>query len=218
MKYKVIILDFDGVIVQSNNIKHQAFSEIFKNYPDHYETIMKYHFEHNHVPRQAKFKYFFEHVLKQPYSSQDINKMVLNFTELTRDKIINCPYVKGAVEFLDYFYKKIPLYVASATPHDELNVIIKARGLSSYFKEIYGAPVKKTEMFKDILINEKIYPNELLFTGDSIEDYNAALEMKINFIAIACDNNFKEIPIKKFKDLSGVEVFLREHMIFRKDI
>lgn len=208
MNYKVIILDFDGVLVESDNIKHEAFAEIFKNYPDHYESIMKYHFEHNHTPRQAKFKHFFENVLRRPCTDQDIEKMVLLFSKLTREKIIQCPYVNGAVEFLEYFYKRNPLFVASATPIDELNIIIQARGLSSYFKGVYGAPVKKTEMFKDIIKREKLIPDELLFIGDSREDLDVAGKAGINFIARISKNCFDGNDIVKFGNLEEIKNYL----------
>ena len=37
-------------------------------------------------------------------------------------------------------------------------------------------------MFKKIINSEKIKPDEILFVGNSIEDYYASNEMKINFI------------------------------------
>lgn len=211
MEYEVIVLDFDGVIVESDNIKHKAFAEIFKDYPEYYEVMMKYHFSHNHLSRQDKFNYFFKNILKQPYSTQDIKEMVLRFSELTIDRIIHCPYVNGAVEFLDCFCKRIPLFIASATPLDELNFIIKARGLASYFKGIYGAPMKKIEMFKDIVKNEKLSPEKLLFVGDSREDSDVAQEAKVSFIARINQNKLERKDILKFRNLGEIKDYLLKY-------
>jgi len=211
MEYEVIVLDFDGVIVESDGIKHEAFAEIFKDYPEHYEVMMKYHFLHNHTPRQDKFNYFFKDVLKRPHSPQDIKKMVSRFSKLTMDRIIHCPYVDGAVEFLDWFYKKVPLFIASATPLDELNSIIKARGLASYFKGIYGAPMKKIEMFKDVVKNEKLSLEKILFIGDSREDLDVAQEAGVNFIARINQNRLESKDVLKFRNLGQIKDYLLKY-------
>lgn len=182
MNYKVIILDFDGVLVESNNIKHQAFSEIFSAYPEHSQAMMEYHYAHNHVHRRDKFKYFFEHILKQPYTVDDIEQMARRFSELTRRKIIECPYAPGAIEFLETFSLRLPLYIASATPLDELMIILRERGLEKYFKGIYGAPMPKINMFNEIIKREMILPYEVLFIGDSPEDERVAHEAGIQFL------------------------------------
>lgn len=208
MSIKVIILDFDGVVVQSNNIKHEAFSEIFKAYPRHYDAMMKYHFTHNHVNRRDKFKYFFENMLKQPYCVEEIEKMCQRFSKLTRRKIILCPYVEGSCEFLELFSSKLPLYIASATPLDELKIIMKERGLEKYFKRIYGAPVEKIKMLEDIIHKENILSGEALFIGDSIEDYQVAQESGINFVAKLSDNELEGLRVAKFKRFKDITSFI----------
>ena len=33
MRFKIIVLDFDGTLIESVGIKDQAFKELFKDYP-----------------------------------------------------------------------------------------------------------------------------------------------------------------------------------------
>ncbi|MFA4905557.1 MAG: HAD hydrolase-like protein [Candidatus Margulisiibacteriota bacterium] len=185
MTIKVIILDFDGVIVESNNIKHRAFAELFKEYPAYYNQIMEYHLAHNHIDRHAKFKHIIENILKQKYDKELAQRWAKKFSDLTRNNIIACPYIPGAKAFLEYFSGKYPLYLASATPLDELEIILRSRGLLHYFKKIYGAPVPKKKMFENVVNIENINPENIMFIGDSPEDYIVASDFGCNFIAVA---------------------------------
>lgn len=214
MVIKTIVLDFDGVVVESNDIKHQAFSELFMEYPEHYDEMMRYHRTHNHVCRHDKFKYIIENILGEEYTTKYANKMAERFSELTRDKIINCPFVDKAFEFIQHFFSnEYPLYIASATPLDELNIILNSRNLLPYFKRAYGAPMPKTEMFSDIIKKEKIFQDELLFIGDSYEDYEVAVKAGVSFIAKISDYDFKGVDVTSFENISEIESYILKSKI-----
>jgi len=207
MECKVIVLDFDGVVVESNEIKNRAFSEMFSGY-SRYEEIMQYHRSHNHVFRQDKFRHILGNILGQSFQDSDILKMADKFSQLTRQKIIECPLVKGAENFIVYFSSKFPLYIASATPTDELKLIVESRKLNGYFKGIYGAPTNKAQMFDEIFKKEKISPDDLVFIGDSKEDHDVAVNLGLQFIGRINGNNFQDVKVLSFKDLSEIKSFV----------
>ena len=60
---KVIALDFDGTLVESNQIKDRAFAAIFSEWPEHKDAMMQWHLANNSIERQEKFRYFVEEVL-----------------------------------------------------------------------------------------------------------------------------------------------------------
>lgn len=213
MAIKIIVLDFDGVVVESNNIKHQAFYELFSGFPDHCDEILTYHCTHNAVNRHDKFKYIMENILKQPFDQKLADKWAFDFSDLTRNRIIHCPYVIGALEFIEYFYNKFPIYIASATPLDELKIILKQRGILQYFKGIYGAPLPKMEMFKDITKKETIKPHNILYVGDSYEDYEVASDFGCVFIARTNDYDFKGLNVKMFKNMNLIHAHVLSDMI-----
>lgn len=207
MAIKIIVLDFDGVVVESNDIKNMAFSEMFIGSTE-YEQIMCYHRMNNHVCRQDKFRHILGNILKESFQEADITELSKDFSELTREKIINCPLVKGAEDFIKYFSSKFPLYIASATPSDELRLIIEARKLSGYFKRIYGAPDVKAKIFADIIKAEAICPKDLLFIGDSKEDYDVADDLGLKFIGKMNGDKFQGIKLDGFKDLFKMKSFI----------
>ena len=208
MALKAIILDFDGVIVESNAIKHQAFAEIFKDFPGFYRKMMNFHMSHNHMPRDEKFRYLYKHFLGKADCESEVHSLVRRFRGLTRARVIKSPFVCGAMDFIRRYSKKMPLYIASATPQSELKVIVKAKGLSRYFKGVYGAPSEKKDVIRKVIKREGCRPCQVLFVGDSPEDHNTASVTKVDFIARVSGGCFDGVSVRKYDDFYGIRSFL----------
>lgn len=208
MTIRAIVLDFDGVIVESNQIKHQAFADLFSRYPVYYDEIMAYHRAHNAVDRHQKFRHIMEAIMKVPFSRDLADEWADQYAAMTRGRIIACPYVPGAPEFLREFQNKVPLYLASATPRDELIIIVQERGIQPFFAGIYGAPEKKPEIFSGIAGTGHYLPGEILFIGDSREDFLAAEQFGCRFIARISDYPFRDERTERFHDLYEIKTYI----------
>jgi phosphoglycolate phosphatase-like HAD superfamily hydrolase len=213
MTTRVIVLDFDGVVVESNQIKHQAFSDLFSNYPEFYDQIMVYHRSHNAVDRHEKFRYIMEHIMHQPYSKECAGIWALEYAIMTRQKIIQSPFVNGAPELINDLRRFFPIFLASATPLDELRIILEARGIAGLFKEVYGAPMKKILVFEDIARKEMVKPDEILFVGDSHEDYLAAKQFGCRFIGRIDEYDFNDVKTERFNDLHEIKTYIIKNLM-----
>ena len=124
-RYDAIVFDFDGTLVQSNEIKTWAFGELYKEHGEKIvQQIIAYNKEHEGVSRFVKFRYWHENLSDQPYTKDIGEKLSCIFTKLVFDAVVQAPYVEGALEFLKNHYQHIPLFVASGTPEQELREII----------------------------------------------------------------------------------------------
>ena len=211
---KVIALDFDGTLVESNHIKDNAFKTIFSAWPDHLDTMMEWHLSHNTIDRREKFRYFVEEILKQVGEKILINELTDKFSILTREAIIECPLVNGVQEFLDDCIGKVPLFMVSASPQDELEIILKERQLEGYFQGTYGAPIDKYKVLKKIMTSKNVSKNEILYIGDSPEDQKAALMLGIQFISRKSDrqlNDFGDICL----DFAEIKEHISQRYEFR---
>ena len=56
---KVIVLDFDGVIAETLDIKADAFAVLFADYPEHVEAIVRLHRENGGMSRYEKSTEFY---------------------------------------------------------------------------------------------------------------------------------------------------------------
>lgn len=182
-KYKAIILDFDGVIVESSDIKTRAYAKLYKEYgPETVEEVVNYSLIQGGLSRSEHFRYFHQNILKKELSRDEEIRLSERFSQLVERAVVDTPYVPGVIEFLDEHVDTIDFYVASGTPEGELRRIIDARDISHYFKHIYGSPQTKAAIITDILIFSNLEKGDILMIGDSMTDYEGAMTVGIPFI------------------------------------
>lgn len=183
---KVIAFDFDGVLVESGDLKTSAFAQIFRPYGSEIEKkVVAHHLEHGGISRYEKVRYYFEHFLQRSITTEEVNQICDRFAQMVVTGVIQAPYVLGAHEFLKT--TKLPIFVVSGTPQTELEHIIQQRIMTPFFQDVYGTPQKKTYWLQHILAKGPWKPSELLFVGDSLSDYHSAVEAHVHFIGRLSD-------------------------------
>ena len=182
-KIKAIIFDFDGVIIESADIKTEAFRQLFSQYPDKVEEIVAYHKQNMGISRYVKFHYFYENILGKELSREMEVELGKRFSQLVLKQILKAPLVAGAKEFLSNNKDRYLFFIASGTPEDELHYIVTQRRLTKYFKGIYGTPRKKSEIIEDIMEKNRLSRNEVVYVGDAQSDQDAAEKAGVPFIA-----------------------------------
>ena len=117
-------------------------------------------------------------------------------------------------DFLEYIRNRSNVYLVSATPQSDLEQIIEAKGLKDYFKKVYGAPIKKNEILKKIMLTEKVSVNEILYIGDSPEDQQCAIESGVNFIGRKSDRDLNDSIHPVFRDFIQIKKHFSNHYRF----
>ncbi|UCC94725.1 MAG: HAD family hydrolase [Candidatus Omnitrophota bacterium] len=181
---KVVLLDFDGVLVDSLDIKTHAFVHLFRNYPEGTrQQIRDLHLNNLGVSRYEKFRIILKEFLNQPVSEEKLEKLASEFSRFCIEKVIAAPYIKGAYEFISQHYRNYSLYVVSSTPETELQLILEKRGIRKYFKGAYGTPKKKSEICRLIIEKDGLPPSSVVLVGDAVSDLEAAQQCGLHFIA-----------------------------------
>lgn len=180
---KAIIFDFDGVIIESSEIKTEAFRELFLDHPAHVDKIVDYHKANMGVSRFVKFRHIHANILKLPLTTAEEKELGNRFTAIVYDKVLNTAFVAGACEFLAGAQEDFLLFVASGTPEAELLDIAVKRGVLRFFREIHGSPREKKDIIRDILERYHLEPAETVFVGDAESDLKAAGETGVHFVA-----------------------------------
>ena len=212
MTFKAITFDFDGVILESVAIKTEAMAALFEDHKDHLDEIVAIHEIHAGISRFIKFDMIYRDVLKMPLAPETRAELGRKFSELVLEKVLACPFVPGAREFLEAHHESTPLFVVSGTPDEELQEIVSKRGLAPYFRGIYGSNRSKEEILRGLLADRESLAEDLVFIGDGRTDYEAAAAASIAFIGRVPE--YQDSPFPKstaiIQDLGGLDRALED--------
>jgi len=180
--HEVIFFDFDGVIIDSLPIREKGFRSILKEYPkDKVDQLVAYHNFNGGLSRFVKITYFFEHILQEEVDPQRVQVLADEFSVIMRRELANKKYfIQETVDFIDQYASKI-LYIVSGSEQNELRYLCKELGIAHYFKAIYGSPTPKIELVKRVLLGGDYDMARCALVGDSINDYDAAVNNHIMF-------------------------------------
>lgn len=183
---RAIIFDFDGVILNSVDIKTKAFARLFEEHgPEVVEQVVAHHLAQCGISRFRKFAHIYEHILLRPMPEGESERLGEKFSALVFDEVVKAAWIPGAVEFLRDHHTRYQCFVASGTPEDELVRIVRLRDLERYFAGVFGTPATKEEITRRIFAEHGLKCDNVLFIGDALTDFHAANACEVRFVGIA---------------------------------
>lgn len=180
---EAVFFDFDGVILESSQIKDNAFLQLFANYPQHHERILEHHRRHLGHSRFEKFEWIYGELLGQPLEASARAALGARFSELVGRSMRKCPFVPGARELLAALAGRVDCFLVSGTPQRELETVVADRALDKYFREVRGTPPAKPASFRALVERYRLDPGSVLAIGDGVSDYEAARATGVAFVA-----------------------------------
>jgi phosphoglycolate phosphatase-like HAD superfamily hydrolase len=181
--YKVILWDFDGVILDSNAVRDLGFKKVLSAYPDdQVNELMRFHHANGGLSRYVKFRYFFEEVLGQNISEEELLKLANSFSVIMKSLLINPNLlILDSVNFIKHNFEKYKMHIVSGSDQTELRFLCEELELTPYFHSIHGSPTAKKVLVKNVLHEFKFDVKDCILIGDSINDYEAAIYNGIDF-------------------------------------
>ena len=205
---EALFFDFDGVLADSVNVKTEAFAALFAHHgSDVEQKVVEHHLANGGMTRRDKFNVYYQEFLKEPLSAEKMEELCEGFAQLVVDKVIAADEILGAEAFLKEYTQEanIPAFVISATPQEEIEMIVSKRGWSKYFKEVLGAPISKGGHVARLVQDYGYNTRQCFFFGDALSDYKAADEHTVPFVALAEDE--ASILVKTYPGLSWYRNF-----------
>lgn len=179
--FRHIVFDFDGVIKDSLEAKAEAFCSLFPNSPETlHESIRNHHYSHGGVSRYKKLPIYCNLAGITP-TPELINQFTRDLERLMINRVVDSPWVPGALQLITNASVHHNLYILSATPQREIEAITNRLQIGHYFTQIIGSPADKTDYLKRL---SHRYPgqNSICFIGDSYSDASASFGANIPFI------------------------------------
>lgn len=179
--FKVIFWDFDGVIKDSVDVKTRAFANLFMTFgPNVVEKVVKHHEAHGGVSRYEKIPLYLTWAGVN-MTEQLIDKYCERFSNQVLQAVIDAPWVAGVHDYLIQQHQKQYFVLVTATPQEEIDVIIEQLGIRPFFCKVFGAPKDKSKAIRLVMNELKIPSDHALMIGDAASDLQAAKQNGIEF-------------------------------------
>lgn len=179
-QYQTLVFDCDGVILNSNKTKTEAFYRVALPYGEKYaQDLVEYHINHGGISRYQKFAWFIECILQD--SAVSLDELLVNYATEVKKALMTCEIADGLQELREQTNHTNWL-ICSGGDQAELREIFFARGLSPLFDGgIFGSPDdKKLILSREIECGNIGMP--ALFLGDSRYDYESAQSVGLDFV------------------------------------
>lgn len=206
---RALLLDFDGVIKESLDIKTEAFAALFAPWG---ETAMAraraHHLANGGMSRFEKIPLYLREYCGVAPDADLVARLVADFADRVTDAVIASPYVPGARGLIERSAAAgLVLAVVSGTPEDEMRDIVERAGLAPFFARVYGSPRGKRELLELAFADLGVTPGECLFVGDSINDFRPALALGVPFVGRVRPGTDDPFPpdVVRVADLAGID-------------
>ena len=190
-KFKLILWDFDGVIIDSNEIREYGFNQVLKKYSTKQkQDLISFHRLNGGLSRYAKFRYFFEEILKKPISENQVNVLANQFSLIMRERLVDTSLIiPEIIKYIEELFNlKKEMHIVSGSDNNELIELCSKINVDKYFKTINGSPTPKNELVSRIITRNNLKLSDVCLIGDAVNDFDAA---KTNGITFFGYNNTK---------------------------
>jgi phosphoglycolate phosphatase-like HAD superfamily hydrolase len=200
--YKTLIFDCDGVVLDSNAVKTQAFYDTALEFGrDAAERLVEYHKANGGVSRFKKFDYFLANIVTESKDFPTHDELVKKYAKMVKQGLLESR-IEPNLEIIKEVTPNSKWLIVSGGAQDELRWVFREKGIDEMFEGgIFGSPDSKEEILaREIGQGNIVEP--ALFIGDSKYDYLAANKYDIDFLFVM-----------QWTEFSGWNEFCHSHNI-----
>ena len=192
-QYKYILFDSDGVLVNTNEIKSNAFYHVGNYFNEQYAmALMKYHKANGGISRFKKIQWLLGKLPNHLITSDLEDTLHARFRSYLDQHLLKVK-PSNAIFKISKKYNSSRLFVVSGTEQKDLVSFYKKIGLFEVFdNQIYGSPDSKYDIFKSLIDCKLIQPTESVYIGDSYYDYQSSRSFGIDFIFLKDWSEYSE--------------------------
>ncbi len=189
-RYTTLVFDCDGVVLNSNKVKTEAFRLAALPYgQEAADALVEHHVNNGGISRYRKFEHFLAALAPGERKVGELNELLANYATYVRDGLMNCEIAEGLAE-LRQATSGSRWLIVSGGDQAELREVFAARAIAHFFDGgIFGSPDTKEQILDRELETGNVR-RPALFLGDSRYDFQAAKHIGIDFLFVSSWTEF----------------------------
>ena len=191
-RYRSLIFDCDGVVLNSNRVKTRAFYEAALPYGEAAATaLVDHHVANGGISRYQKFAHFLSRIVPQGADGPSLDELLKVYASKVREGLISCESDSGLIALRERT-PSTRWFIVSGGDQAELREVFSERELDHLFDGgIFGSPDTKDEILsRELQVGKIIRPG--LFIGDSRYDHVASVNAGLDFVFVRQWTEFSE--------------------------
>ena len=197
--YSTLVFDCDGVVLNSNRVKTEAFRNAALPYGEAAaDALVAHHIANGGISRYSKFSWFLETIVPEYSPSQipgqdgpGLEELIACYARLTREGLLSCSISPG-LQQLRASMPFVRWLIVSGGDQTELHEVFTERHLFDLFDGgIFGSPRTKDEILTQAFEQSKII-RPALFLGDSKYDHLVSVRHGLDFVFMSGWTEFAE--------------------------
>ena len=186
-EYKTLVFDCDGVVLNSNQLKIQAYYDVaikFGASEFQAQALVDHHVKLGGISRYPKFEYFLREIMQQGVTEQAMQALLDSFTAEVKRLLTDCEIAPDLMRVREA-NPHAKWMIISGGDQAELREIFQQRGIDRLFEAgIYGSPDNKdTILARELDAGSIVKP--ALFIGDSRYDHQASTNAGLDFVFLS---------------------------------
>ena len=203
-EYKTLVFDCDGVVLNSNQLKIQAYYDVaIKSGANktQAQALVDYHVKLGGISRYPKFEYFLHEIMQQAVTEQAMQALLDSFTKEVKRLLTDCEIAPDLMRVREA-NPHAKWMIISGGDQAELRDIFQQRGIDKLFDAgIFGSPDNK-----DVILARELDAVNIvepaLFIGDSRYDHQASTNAGLDFVFLSA-----------WTDVEGWQDYCANHQI-----
>ncbi len=176
------MFDCDGVILDSNPVKTEAFYESALPYGGNAaKALVDYHIKNGGISRYEKFEYFLKNIIKRKPREGELDKLLSSYAKKSKKGLLKCKVTSGLEELREKT-RNSKWILVSGGKQEEIREVFRRRKINTFFDGgVFGSPDSKDTILKREIDSGNI-KSPAVFLGDTKYDYEVATRYSIDFI------------------------------------
>lgn len=206
---RVVVFDFDGVLVPSNRLKRDAFLTLFP--PAGQAVVRALLAQAPEMSRSQVVGAVLRALGEEPEPAR-VAELADRYDRLVQTGIAELGVAPSVRALLGTLRNTAVLYANSGTPEPSVRATVDRLGLASFFAGVFGGPATKESNLARIVAAERVAPRDVVVVGDGESDRRAAAALGCRFVGLATDGNaWENAPgFIVLHDLAGLPPLLEE--------